>query len=70
MSLERVMQVSGELALSVAVSVVGALAWLFNIQTRVSVLEEQHKNLSKDVGEVKTDMTYVRGRVDDIYDKL
>ena len=63
-AVERIMQISGELILGGVVAGVGALAWLFRLQSRVDVHDSEIAAMKETAAETRDDVAYIRERID------
>lgn len=60
------MQVTTELVLGVGAAVVGICAWLFRLEGRVNTHDVEHAQHRQDHEDVKTDVRYIRDRIDEV----
>lgn len=58
------MTIESSVALSMALSFVGAVVWLIRLEGRVNTGEALHNNLKESHDELKDDVRYIRNRID------
>lgn len=63
------MQVDTSGAVAAVVAVVGALWWLFRLQSRIDVLESVSSGLRVVTDGLKADIQYIRQRIDEALNK-